>query len=1037
MNSKQAIPDKQKQAAFAEGGESVKRQRKVGHPSLIIALVLAAVLCATLVFAYSYFYKTIRENRVNEVTGKISLISEETTSFLRKAKTTVTSCTGSVEQIMANGGSNGDIRDYLVYQTDFCLSGIDEDFIGLYGYFRGEYLDGNRWDPYADGGKYEPLERPWYLVAKENPGRVGVASPYLDMYTGDVIFSATVLLSDGESVLGLDVSMDGLSARVKEEIENSQFGDAYIIDNTGTIVASKNASETGLNFLTTDAEKDTRGLAEVFRTALKSDKPFECMLDGDSRFVISKTVENGWQVIAMTDLSSVMAPLHLAAGMCVALMCALIAALVFFAARSRLDNRKARAAQENEQKYVSELHDFNDQLSNYKRAVLSDALISLEVNLTRDELYYGVWKDDAGNEVPLMDIVGLNVPCSYDRYIDVWNKTFVKRSLNDTFTGSTDREYLMKVFENGETEVTFDYEAKTVSGRHTWLRRSICMTRNRAGDLIAYTSVKDVSALISQNKREEEFVRALATEYDSITVVRFMENKKDDRVLLHSRLSGEIAELIDEKTANEENFAQKLIDLTRYIHPDDIPEFYDGVTRDKVIATLAGRRTHIVNFRIVRPDSTYIHYQMRFVPLADDDGGLYGSILCFRNIDDEIRKELGIRQQLEDAKIAAEAANRAKSAFLFNMSHDIRTPMNAIIGFTDIAEKHIDDTARVEEALGKVKIAGNHLLSLINDVLDMSRVESGQVKIEEEPVCIDTAKDNLYSILAGSAEAKNILLNSVIAPSVTHRWIWADRLRMMRVLTNIVSNSVKYTNPGGRIDLLAEEMPCEKEGFARFRYTVTDTGIGMSKEYLEHVFEPFTRAESSTKSGVVGTGLGMAITKSLVELMDGTIRVESELNVGTTVILEFENRIAEPVVPKVEHAEDFSVVLSGKKILLVEDNELNREIATDILEEEGIIIDSAEDGDIAVEKVRASAPGRYDLILMDIQMPRMNGYDAARAIRALPDAGLANIPIIAMTANAFDEDKKNAMDAGMNGHIAKPIDVPKLMNTLTEVLQKK
>ena len=304
-------------------------------------------------------------------------------------------------------------------------------------------------------------------------------------------------------------------------------------------------------------------------------------------------------------------------------------------------------------------------------------------------------------------------------------------------------------------------------------------------------------------------------------------------------------------------------------------------------------------------------------------------------------------------------------------------------------------------------------------------------------MCIDTAKDNLYSILAGSAEAKNILLNSVIAPSVTHRWIWADRLRMMRVLTNIVSNSVKYTNPGGRIDLLAEEMPCEKEGFARFRYTVTDTGIGMSKEYLEHVFEPFTRAESSTKSGVVGTGLGMAITKSLVELMDGTIRVESELNVGTTVILEFENRIAEPVVPKVEHAEDFSVVLSGKKILLVEDNELNREIATDILEEEGIIIDSAEDGDIAVEKVRASAPGRYDLILMDIQMPRMNGYDAARAIRALPDAGLANIPIIAMTANAFDEDKKNAMDAGMNGHIAKPIDVPKLMNTLTEVLQKK
>lgn len=368
------------------------------------------------------------------------------------------------------------------------------------------------------------------------------------------------------------------------------------------------------------------------------------------------------------------------------------------------------------------------------------------------------------------------------------------------------------------------------------------------------------------------------------------------------------------------------------------------------------------------------------------------------------------------------------------MSHDIRTPMNAILGFTDIAQKHIDDKNRVEDSLEKVRASGEHLLSLINDVLDMSRVESGKVSIEVEPLCIDTANDNLYSLMNGSAETKNILFTADIDESVTHRWIYADRLQLMRVFTNIISNSVKYTEPGGKINLLAEELPCDKEGYARFRYTVTDTGIGMSEEYLEHVFDPFSRAESATKSGVIGTGLGMSITKNLVEIMGGTIAIESEVGAGTKVTLELEFRIAEPVDPVSEIPEDIEFNLEGKKILLVEDNELNREIATEILEEEGIIVDTAEDGDVAVEKMRSAVPGQYDLILMDVQMPRMDGYDATRAIRALPDEYAANIPIIAMTANAFDEDRKNALEAGMNGHLAKPVDVSRLLRTLGDVM---
>lgn len=334
-----------------------------------------------------------------------------------------------------------------------------------------------------------------------------------------------------------------------------------------------------------------------------------------------------------------------------------------------------------------------------------------------------------------------------------------------------------------------------------------------------------------------------------------------------------------------------------------------------------------------------------------------------------------------------------------------------------------------------MQVTGGHILSLINDVLDMSRVESGNIKVEEEALFMDTVKDNLYSILAGGAEAKGIDFNLTISPLLEHHWFYADRLLTMRVLTNIVSNSVKYTNAGGKIDFDIEELPCEREGYAHFRYTIADTGIGMSKEFLEHLFEPFSRAETSTVSGVTGTGLGMSITKSLIDLMGGTIDVESEPGIGTTVRIDFDNRVAESVSPVSRLRSDRSKDLSGKKILLVEDNELNMEIAVEILEDEGIIVDTASDGDIAVDKIKNAVAGSYDLILMDIQMPHMNGYEATRAIRALPNDFASSIPIIAMTANAFDEDKRNAFDAGMNDHIAKPINVELLLRTLSKYLK--
>ena len=400
----------------------------------------------------------------------------------------------------------------------------------------------------------------------------------------------------------------------------------------------------------------------------------------------------------------------------------------------------------------------------------------------------------------------------------------------------------------------------------------------------------------------------------------------------------------------------------------------------------------------------------------------------FMDISGELEKEKEFSRK-------AEAANRAKTAFLFNMSHDIRTPMNAIIGFTEMAQKHLDDPERVDDCLEKVHTSSEHLLSLINDVLDMARIESGKMVLEEKVINIREASKPAMAIAYEQAAGKGVTLTLHTGPA-GDEYIYGDALKISQIALNIISNAVKYTPEGGRVDVRVDAVPCEDKDRVVCDLIVEDNGIGMTEEFLEKVFEPFERSANSTKTGIQGTGLGMAITKELVEKMGGKIWIESKAGEGTKVTVRFNFRRAE--APKgAEGAEAGAAAkaeLRGRKVLLVEDNELNREIAEDILSEEGMIVDSAEDGDIAVEMMRKAAPGQYDLILMDIQMPRMDGYEATKAIRSLGSDYAANIPIIAMTANAFDEDRKNAFKAGMNGHLAKPINVPMLIKTLSEIL---
>ena len=527
-------------------------------------------------------------------------------------------------------------------------------------------------------------------------------------------------------------------------------------------------------------------------------------------------------------------------------------------------------------------------------------------------------------------------------------------------------------------------------------------------------------------------------------------------------------------------------------------------------------------------------------------------------------------RKLEIALRHEGAANRAKREFLFNMSHDIRTPMNAIIGFTSLAATHIDNREQVLDYLKKISTSSQHLLSLINDVLDMSRIESGKVKIEEKAVHLPDLVHDVRSIIQPNVAAKRLSL-FIDTMDIEDEDIITDPLRLNQILLNILSNAIKFTPTGGMISIRIAQKNGAPKGCVCYEFRIKDNGIGMSEEFQKHIFEEFSREESSTVSGIQGTGLGMSITKNIVDLMGGTIAIASEPGKGSEFIVDLcfarcEQKAEQRQLPQleglralvadddtdtclsvstmlskigmrpewtisgkeavirtkyaVEQGDEFSVYiidwlipdmngieivrqirkvignrcpiiiltaydwadiedearaagvtafcekplflselrrvlaepfraepaskpaqptaadLKGKKLLLVEDNELNREIALEILKEAGFVVDTAEDGAVAVQKIKQATPGQYDLILMDIQMPNLDGYEATRQIRALPDAEKANIPIFAMTANAFEEDRQNALEAGMNGHIAKPLDVPHLLRVLADALKK-
>ena len=398
-----------------------------------------------------------------------------------------------------------------------------------------------------------------------------------------------------------------------------------------------------------------------------------------------------------------------------------------------------------------------------------------------------------------------------------------------------------------------------------------------------------------------------------------------------------------------------------------------------------------------------------------------------------------LNDKLEIALKKAEDASLAKTRFLNNMSHDIRTPMNVILGYAQLMENELKgkDMPETLEHLEKMQQSGNLLLSIINNVLDMAQIESGRMELDENYCQIEAVWKSLLAVFDEKARKKNIALHYTM--NVEHEHVLTDVTKVKEIFVNILSNAIKYTPPGGSVMMSVDELPCDEPGYMIVRNRVSDTGIGMSQDYMTKIFDAFTREQNTTKSKIAGTGLGMSIVRKYVDLLGGTIDVESELGKGSTITVTLKHKIADESYYVKKHIEESgtgSEILEGRNILLAEDNDLNAEIAEAILERAGLKTERVEDGIQCVDMIEKMPAGTYDMILMDIQMPKMNGYKATQAIRRLPDKDKACIPIIAMTANAFEEDKRDALAAGMNGHIAKPIELDKLLSMLAEVIRQ-
>lgn len=540
---------------------------------------------------------------------------------------------------------------------------------------------------------------------------------------------------------------------------------------------------------------------------------------------------------------------------------------------------------------------------------------------------------------------------------------------------------------------------------------------------------KERKLINQEHLRRLEVIEGLSVNYESILYA----NLDDDKILPY-RLS-QRTERQFEKKFQIRKFSWYVSDYVNvWVHPED-QELVSRVTSPEYIRKkLAASKTYYTNYRVIyHGEQQYL--QLRIVNVSNREH-ISQIVMGYRKVDEEIQLEMEQKQIFEDALNNATLAINAKNTFLSNMSHDMRTPLNAIFGYTTLAKKYIDDPKAVGNYLNKIDIASKQLLELIEKVLELSWAESNNTRLTETECNLSDILQDVHESLLPQAAEKNITfsLNSI---KMTHYDIYGDLNKLRQLLSNLASNAITYTNADGTVDISVEELEKFPNNFAVYQFIVKDNGIGIGKDFLGHIFEPFEREKNTTFSGIHGTGLGLTIAKNIVDMMGGTIQVDSAPEKGSTftVILRF--RIQTHPLSSANHTEDAFSSLLNKKILLVDDNIANLEIETEILQGMGFIVETAINGRDAVEKMELSSPEDYDLILMDISMPVMNGWEATKSIRNFSDPKLAHIPIIALSADAFDSDKQMSIESGMDAHLTKPIDIPILLETIAKTLHSR
>lgn len=607
----------------------------------------------------------------------------------------------------------------------------------------------------------------------------------------------------------------------------------------------------------------------------------------------------------------------------------------------------------------------------------------------------------------------------------------IERQIADTKDNTDYVEYRIKQ-KDGSTRMIADY------GRY--------ISTDKLGDIFYVFIADDTErmkrrmerlekandTLLRLSAREGQYRKAIL--YDALFFYEV--SLTDDKIITAvAQAHGEgvypVSEILNDKSELDgTRYGDFVRRASKLIDPGELAEYLDFFDRERLIKCCENGELEQTYDRRVTDKlggTRLMHYVVLLGKSTAD--GETGALILVKDVTEQNQRRRLLRESLQQAQAAA----IAKSTFLSNMSHDIKTPLNAILGFVDLIKLHLGDKDKTEEYLEKIRVSGNQLLTIASEALEVTRMESGKAVLAETDGDLGEMLDDIGKTVFPEMRARQLCFTLDKSP-ISHPAVLADFTRIKEILVQLLDNAAKYTDRGGRVTLRAEEQP-QTDGYGKYGFIVEDNGSGISEEFMERLFEPFARENNTTKSGVPGSGLGMTVVKSLVDLMDGDISVESAVGAGsrftvTVVLKQTENGAASPAKT------GRPVSLKGKRILLVEDNEINSEIAEALLTEEGFLVEAAPDGDVAVETIKNADAGYFDLVLMDIQMPRMNGYDATRAIRAL-DSRRADIPIIALSANTYAEDRKRSIESGMDAHAPKPIDMAQLLALITTVLEHK